>query len=241
MSKSDKRAVQAVHAVVQATFPRAFPKHYDDLRPLKMGILADLVARLPEIDPRMLGRVLANHTSRDGYLLALVHRRGDMRYNLDGQPTGVVTVEERAEAQKRLEQSQQRQQAKAEQVQTQRVREEERCQQRENERRNREAKAARQVENERRQQAIAAHKAALLAQGITPESRSERKRRLAREAAERTKRKSLQQKPASCLPVEAATVPPSERSQESADSTTEKSMPQVVFRKKRQFVPPSNE
>ena len=240
MSKSDKRAVQAVHMVVQATFPRAFPKNYDDLRPLKTGILADLVARLPEIDPQMLGRVLANHTSRDGYLLALVHRRGDMRYNLDGQPVGTVTAEERAEAQKRLEHSQQRQQAKAEQLQTQRVREEERRQQRENERRNREAKAARQVENERRQQAIAAHKAALLAQGITPESRSERKRRLAREAAERAKRKSFQQKPASPPSVETATLSSPERSQEGADST-EKSMPSVVFRRKRRFVPPSSE
>ena len=48
------------------------------------------------------------------------------------------------------------------------------------------SKVARKAEYKRRQQEIAARKAALLAQGIVPESRSERKRRLAREAAARS-------------------------------------------------------
>ena len=61
---------------------------------------------------------------------------------------------------------------------------------REIERRNREAKAARKAEHERVQREIAARKAALITQGITPESRSERKRRLAREATERAARRS---------------------------------------------------
>jgi hypothetical protein len=54
----------------------------------------------------------------------------------------------------------------------------------------REAKAARKAEHERVQREIAARKAALITQGITPESRSERKRRLAREATERAARRS---------------------------------------------------
>lgn len=94
-------------------------------------------------------------------------------------------MEERVEAQKRLDASTKRGQDQAERVRIHKEREEKRRQQREIERKNREAKAARKAEHERVQQEIAARKAALIAQGITPESRSERKRRLAREAAER--------------------------------------------------------
>jgi sRNA-binding protein len=185
MSKSDHRATQTLHALLQKRFPLAFPKHYDDLRPLKIGILADVIKQLPDVDPTALRRALANHTNRDGYLLALIHGRGDRRYDLNGQPAGTVTLEERAEAQKRLDASTKRGQDRAERVRTHKEREEKRRQQREIERKNREAKAARKAEHERVQQEIAARKAALIAQGITPESRSERKRRLAREAAKR--------------------------------------------------------
>ncbi len=31
MSKSDHRAIQTLHALLQERFPLAFPKHYDDL------------------------------------------------------------------------------------------------------------------------------------------------------------------------------------------------------------------
>ncbi|NMQ21149.1 hypothetical protein E4P82_19280 [Candidatus Competibacter phosphatis] len=76
MSKSDHRAIQTLHNRLQERFPLAFPKHYDDLRPLKIGILADVIKQLPDVDPTALRRALANHTSRDGYLLALIHGRG---------------------------------------------------------------------------------------------------------------------------------------------------------------------
>ena len=190
MSQTDKRAVSAVHTLLMERFPRAFPKNYDDIRPLKLDIHADLIKLLPEVDPALLRRALANHTQRDGYLLALVHGRGDRRYDLDGRPAGDVTPEEREEALKRLAASTKRGQDRAARVREHEAREEKRRQQREIERKNREAKAARKAEHARVQQEIAARKAALIAQGITPESRSERKRRLAREAAERAARKA---------------------------------------------------
>ena len=135
-------------------------------------------------DPVLLRRALAHHTSRDGYLLALLHHRGDRRYNLDGQPVGAVTPEERAEALQRLESSTQRGQAKAEQVRTHKAREEKRRQQRAEEQRRREEKTRRKAKHERVQQEIAARKAALIAQGLTPESRA------ARSAASRARRPS---------------------------------------------------
>ena len=67
MSQTDKRAVHAIHALLMDRFPLAFPKDYDAIRPLKVGILADVMERLPGIDPGLLRRALANHTSRDGY------------------------------------------------------------------------------------------------------------------------------------------------------------------------------
>ena len=116
MSKSDKRTVNAIHTLLRDRFPKAFPKDYDAIRPLKIGIHTDLIQRLPEVDPGLLRRALANHTDRDGYRLALIHGKGDRRYDLDGQPVGTVTVEERTEAAQRLAASTQQKQAKAEQI-----------------------------------------------------------------------------------------------------------------------------
>jgi len=92
---------------------------------------------------------------------------------LDDQPAGTVTLEDRAEAQKRLDASTKRGQDRAERVRTHEKREKKRRKQREIERKNREAKAARKAEHERVQREIA-RKAALLTQGIVPESRAER-------------------------------------------------------------------
>jgi len=56
VSQTDKRAVQAIHAVLMDRFPRAFPQDYDALRSLKLGIHADILHRWPEIDPVLLRR-----------------------------------------------------------------------------------------------------------------------------------------------------------------------------------------
>ena len=58
-------------------YPKAFPKNYDPIIPPRVGILADLTRRLPNADPDPLRRPLANHTTRDGYLLALAHHCSD--------------------------------------------------------------------------------------------------------------------------------------------------------------------
>jgi translation initiation factor IF-2 len=173
----------------------------------------------------LLRRALANHTRRDGYLLALLHHRGDRRYDLDGQPVGTVTPEERAEAARCLEASTQRGQAQAEQIRLHQAREAKRRQQRAEEQRRREAKARRQAEHERRQQEIAARKAARAAQGLVPEERAERKRRLAQVRASRPGfRPPAASKPAfDRSPV--APAPRPERPPERADPAPVPSMP----------------
>ena len=255
MSTRDQRDVTALHRPLMDRFPKAFPKDYDALRPLKLGIHADVLQRWPEVDPVLLRRALAHHTRRDGYLLALLHHRGDRRYDLDGQPVGTVTDADRAEAARWLDASTQRGQAKAEQVRTHKAREEKRRQQRAEEQRRREEKARRKAEHERVQQEIAARKAALIAQGITPESRSERKRRLAREAAERAARRSQAPRPTVDRPAGQGFPRPAPRPARDETDMAEhlartpdrdapapdRPMPQVEFRKKRRLLPPSDE
>ncbi len=240
MSKSDKRTVNAVHTLLMDRFPKAFPKDYDAIRPLKTGIHADLIQRLPEVDPVLLRRVLANHTDRDGYRLALLHHRGDRRYDLDGQPVGTVTVEERAEAAQLLEASTQRRQAKAEDVRIHLVREEKRQKQREMERRNREAKAARKAENLRRMEEAAARKAALIAQGIVLEPRSKHRHHSG----------PFPSKPRPQVPAElkiASSPPPTDpnprpvRPPDPTSASPVKPMPQVQYKKRRLVPPPTDE
>ena len=217
-------------------FPHAFPKDYDALRPLKLGIHTDILQRWPEVDPVLLRRALANHTRRDGYLLALLHHRGDRRYDLDGQPVGTVTEAERAEAARLLEASTQRGQARAEQVRIHQAREAKRRQQRTEEQRRREEKARRKAEHARREQEIAARKAALLAQGIVPESRAERKRRLA-QGSRLGFRPPAAPKPAADRPP-VAPAPRPERPLVRADPAPAPPLPSVEFRRKRRIVPP---
>lgn len=243
MSKRDKQTVNVIHALLMDWFPKAFPKDYDQIKPLKVGIHADLVRGLPEIDAALLRRALANHTARDGYLLALIHHRGNHRYDLQGNVAGAVTPEERAEAIRRLETSTQRGQAKAERVRTHREREEKRKKQREIERQNREAKAARKAEHERRQQEIDARKAALAAQGIVLETRGERKRRLIWEAAERAARRAPEgpaprpPRPEAPQSQNPASQPPNLRPTPNAEPHEVA----VTFKKRRLIVPPIGE
>ena len=243
VSKRDKQTVNVIHALLMDRFPKAFPKDYDQIRPLKTGIHADLVRHLPEIDTTLLRRTLANHTARDGYLLALIHHRGNHRYDLHGNAVGTVTPEERADAIRRLDASTQRGQATAERVRTHKAREEKRKRQREIEQKNREAKAARKADHERVQQEIAARKAALAAQGIVLETRGERKRRLIREAAERAARR------ARAAPAALQSRPETPHSQNPAPQTlnlrltpnAEPPQVAVAFKKRRRIVPPTGE
>lgn len=108
-----KQQATALHRRLMDLFPKAFPKNYDDLLPLKLDIDADLRERLialgEPVDPDLLRRVLANHVGRAGYLLALIHRRDGRRFDLDGTPAGEVDALARGEAVRLLAEHQKRQ------------------------------------------------------------------------------------------------------------------------------------
>ncbi|MCF7521218.1 ProQ/FinO family protein [Neisseria sp. ZJ106] len=66
-------------------------------KPLAVGIDQDLVAALPQFDPTLIARVLANHCRRPRYLKALA--RGGKRFDLNNRFKGEVSPEEQAIAQ----------------------------------------------------------------------------------------------------------------------------------------------
>lgn len=66
-------------------------------KPLAVGIDQDLVAALPQYDPALIARVLANHCRRPRYLKALA--RGGKRFDLNNRFKGEVSAEEQAIAQ----------------------------------------------------------------------------------------------------------------------------------------------
>ena len=66
-------------------------------KPLAVGIDQDLVAALPQFDPSLLARVLANHCRRPRYLKSLA--RGGKRFDLNNRFKGEVSPEEQAIAQ----------------------------------------------------------------------------------------------------------------------------------------------
>lgn len=143
MSTAKKQAT-ALHRRLMERFPKAFPKDYDAILPLKLGIEADILMRLAEVgepvDPDLVRRMLANHVGRAGYLLALIHRRDGRRYDLDGKPAGEVDALARSEAVRLLGEHQKRQrEASARHRQHQAL-----------ERRQQRAKAERIAERERR-------------------------------------------------------------------------------------------
>lgn len=66
-------------------------------KPLALGIDQDLVAALPQYDPALIARVLANHCRRPRYLKSLA--RGGKRFDLNNRFKGEVSPEEQAIAQ----------------------------------------------------------------------------------------------------------------------------------------------
>jgi sRNA-binding protein len=86
-----KQDLDAALARLAEAFPQTFvlEKHRPH-RPLKVGIAADIRARCPAVERRVLSVVLSVYTRRVMYLQSLV--AGAARIDLDGTPAGEVTA-----------------------------------------------------------------------------------------------------------------------------------------------------
>ncbi len=67
---------------------------FSRFKPLAIGIDKDLLSVLPQYDPVLVARVLANHCRRPRYIKALAC--GGKRFDLHGHFKGAVTAEEQA-------------------------------------------------------------------------------------------------------------------------------------------------
>jgi sRNA-binding protein len=69
---------------------------FRQFRPLALGIHESLIAALPQFDPVLISRVVANHCRKPRYVKAL--SRGGKRFDLNGKPAGEVRPEEQKAA-----------------------------------------------------------------------------------------------------------------------------------------------
>jgi ProP effector len=104
LSKAKQRATQkqAMLELLCVTFPACFKMYERARQPLKVGINADILARLGEgTDKHDLGNALRAYTNNVFYLKTCLVP-GAERIDLDGNPTGQVSDEDRLSAQARL-------------------------------------------------------------------------------------------------------------------------------------------
>ena len=86
-----KQDIDTTLALLTEAFPQTFVlEKYRQHRPLKVGIAADIPARCPAVERRMLSVALNAYARRVMYLRALV--AGAARVDLDGNPAGEVTA-----------------------------------------------------------------------------------------------------------------------------------------------------
>jgi sRNA-binding protein len=86
-----KQDIDAALARLAEAFPQTFVlEKYRPHRPLKVGIAADIRARCPAIERRVLSAALSVYTRRVMYLQSLA--AGAARVDLDGNPAGEVTA-----------------------------------------------------------------------------------------------------------------------------------------------------
>ena len=96
-----KQDIQAALTHLAEAFPQTFVlERSRPHRPLKIGIAADLQARCPALEWRVLKVALAAYTGRVMYLRGLV--AGAAHVDLDGDPAGEVTARDAAYAAARL-------------------------------------------------------------------------------------------------------------------------------------------
>jgi len=71
-------------------FPNCFRPNGEQKRPLKIGIRDDILAAMPEVDPKKLSAALAHYVRRKSYTCRM--KPGSPRYGLDGEVCGVVEL-----------------------------------------------------------------------------------------------------------------------------------------------------
>ncbi len=97
-------AVEASKALARATLAHLaelFPCFREPVRPLKVRIAEDIIARQPDLDVHAVSIALIAHTGKPEYLASVAE--GASRIDLDGNSCGTVTAQHAAHARKQEE------------------------------------------------------------------------------------------------------------------------------------------
>jgi ProP effector len=100
------RIASTVLAVLVEKYPATFTMLESKWVPLKVGIGGDVIANHPELKPSQIGQALYWYTHSTDYMAKLIE--GADRIDLTGQPAGVVSATEAADALERLNAAQAR-------------------------------------------------------------------------------------------------------------------------------------
>jgi ProP effector len=103
-TRSLNASERAALAALREDFPSAFPESDAEIRPLALDTRERLDAWIlirPDLQPKAVVRALQRHCGRIAYKRCLI--AGVERIDLDGQPSGVVTVEAQAQAEHYIE------------------------------------------------------------------------------------------------------------------------------------------
>lgn len=120
-ARSLNASERAALAALREDFPSAFPESDAEIRPLALDTRERLDAWIlarPDLQPKAVVRALQKHCGRIAYKRCLV--AGVERIDLDGQPSGVVTVEAQASAEHYIEAAREAQKTAAQRKQERR-------------------------------------------------------------------------------------------------------------------------
>jgi ProP effector len=92
--------IASVIAKLAELYPKAFSTSPSHVRPLAIGVKEALFRELETVTPRSLSGALRRYTGSVEYLKATIE--GAARVDLEGRPTGTVTAQQAAYAQRRL-------------------------------------------------------------------------------------------------------------------------------------------
>lgn len=94
------RRAEEMRKLLVEKFPACFAPKGAQKRPLKIGIMEDLVAAFPDVPRSKIGTGLYDYTSGPTYIGNL--KAGAERIDLDGNPVGIVTEDEEKSAAHRM-------------------------------------------------------------------------------------------------------------------------------------------
>ena len=92
--------IASIIAKLAELYPKAFSTSPSRVRPLAIGVKEALSRELETVTPRSLSDALRRYTGSVEYLKATTE--GAARVDLEGRPTGTVTAQQAAYAQRRL-------------------------------------------------------------------------------------------------------------------------------------------